>query len=75
MNMSQIEAVIAEVNKTVTAFLSGNGPADAITTAAALGSAILTKGSDPAADLAALQAFNKFNSDVIAAKVGAAASN
>jgi len=68
MSLSQIEAVITEVNKTVAAFLAGTGPADAIATASAIGSAIITKGSDPASDLAALTALNKFNTDVIAAK-------
>ena len=68
MSLSQIESVITEVNKTVTAFLAGAGPADAIATAAAIGSAIVTKGADPSTDRAALTALNKFNADVIAAK-------
>lgn len=71
ITLSQIESVINEVNKTVTAFLAGTGPADAIATAATIGSAIITKGVDPASDLAALTALNKFNADVIAAKATA----
>jgi len=71
ISLSQIESVITEVNKTVTAFLAGAGPADAIATAAAIGSAIVTKGADPTSDLAALTALNKFNADVTAAKATA----
>jgi|GEM_PF-6647113 len=71
MTLAQVESVLTEVNKTVTAFLAGTGPADAIATASAIGSAILTKGTDPTADLAALTALNKFNADVIAARAAA----
>jgi len=74
LTLAQIEQVGKEVNDFVKAALAGNAPIDGIATAAAIGSAILTKGLDPAADLAALQALNKFNSDLIAARGQAVAA-
>jgi hypothetical protein len=74
LNLTQIEEVFTEVNAFVKAALAGEAPADAIALAASIGSAIVAKGADPTADLAALKALNTFNADIIAAKKEAVAN-
>ena len=67
LTTDQLKQVSLEVQNFVKAALAGEAPADAIATAAAIGEAIITKGIDPTADLAAIQALNKFNTALVTA--------
>ncbi len=68
LSLSQIGQIAEQVHTFIKNALSGNAPVDAIEAIAALGSAALMKGVDPAADIAAIKAINAFYGDLIAAK-------
>ena len=67
LTKEQVLEVVSSVHNAFHAFITGNGLPDTFALVAAAGSAILAKGADPTADLAALQALDKFNADALAA--------
>lgn len=67
MNRTELLQLATHVNHGIKNALAGPAPMDAIDTIVKMGAAVLTKGTDVSADIAAIAALTKFNSDLLAA--------
>ena len=68
LTLTQIEQIAQEVQSFINLAITGNAPKDLIAAIASSGSAALLKGTDPAADIAALAAVNTFFGDLVTAR-------
>ena len=65
LTKEQVLEVVSSVHNAFHAFITGNGLPDTFALVAAAGSAILAKGADPTADLAALQALESNKEEIL----------
>jgi hypothetical protein len=73
MNRTELLQLATNVNQGIKNALTGPAPMDAVDTIVKMGAAVLTKGTDVQADIAAIAAFTKFNSDLLTAFTAAPA--